>query len=982
MDNALKIDDFSFNEEVHIDQYLENEILVQKFDVNINQIKLTTSIKRKIVILCYNLFIDGEFIANSCDLIVFAKNIVATNNARINLSGLNAKHNADKKASREGKNGDNPNGANADNIDPTGKPYELNGFNGGNIELYVGNIEGELKLISNGGNGGKGQDGDEGINGRNGLSFPAFQGRPKVITIVNGCRLFIGEDGLPAGKNGNGANGGKGGNSGSIYITKPFNNVSFEQFAGKGGIEGIGAKKITKGGIGGIGYPRNAYNFIYHNQITNWVNKYGYTASEYSVKLYNDKDFYNSELNGKDLSSENGQLGIDGKKGSDGEKGILDNDNHHYSLVNHLPASYFRILILEAEFLYINNDFENAKNILEFILEINLYINTSKIEQFESSKLTAYLEDEPLANFKPLFDKTSIYYNQLNQNLDFFGNATNYVSLIDSEFIGEKISKLHPVLIEFKNYANSIFYKFDSVASLEKVNKLIADGNSKTIGELLIQNNNLSKRLTELNKEILVRQNEVSKFKNRILQKENAFKRAVESAKDGCDLKGTLLTITKLVSVAVTISSGIGAIGGAASVLSDSSKLLDDFTDIIGKKNPGFDLDSWSEVFNDGGENSILEKVKKIQSKGNDFKSSVGIISDFVGNGNSDKPNNELVAIQFNPDKTEGFNKEDFINQMKGFIVDFPEAKVYQDEVLSFIDYCDITNQKRIEFTSVFLNIIQNIAKIDSLNVINTKLNSQQFITDQTKIPYSLKILFLDSYINAKIFFLKLLYLQNKALSYFTLEKNVFSSKFYKKDIQAYANDGILNNEQLLINYLVNEGFSRNKDSTIIPLRVTSEKYPLSFDSFILGDDSKVHKLLFSLEPKANVLADYREVFIKSIKINIDGITTNSGKLKLNIKHLGNSYFIKADTNNSIYFSHKPVVRTLTFDIKENNQHSEFSSIIGDYLIGGKKPFVELSPFANWELTIDGNLFINDGLNLDNVKQIELDFEFFHKPTA
>lgn len=982
MDNALKIDDISLNEEVHIDQYLENEVLVQKFDVNINQIRLTSGVKKKIVILCYNLFIDGEFIANSCDIIIFARNIIATNNAVINISGLDAKQNAQKKQAREGKNGDNPDGSNADNIDPTGNPYQINGFDSGNLNIYTENIDGTLKILANGGNGGKGQDGDEGLNGRDGLSFPAYQSRPKVFTIVNGCRLFVGEDGLSAGKNGDGANGGNGGNGGSISICTTNNpSLTFENKGGVGGEKGLGEKSLTKGGKAGFGTSYLAFKFIYGNEITNWVHKYGYVASDYSIKLANDKDFYNSEFNGKDRSAEIGILGNDGINGIDGENGNLKDDLHIYEILDLVPSSFYRIIILEAEFFYINNEFEKANSTFSWLLELYQFIKASDISFFNCSQFSGYLSDERISNYISLFNKSRIYYNQLSQNLDFFGNATNFVSLIDSEFIGDKINQLYPTLKDFKNYANAIFVSIENSQPIETVNKAIADANSKTIGELLIQNGSLNKRLGELNKEVNNRQNEVSKFKNRILEKEVAFKRAVESSKDGCDLKGTLMTITKLVTIAVTISSGIGTIGAAASLLSDSSKLLDDFTDLVGEKSPGFDLDSWSEVFNDGSDNSILERVKKIQSKGNDFKDSVGIISNFIDNNGTGTNKNELVAVQFNPDNSNGFNKEEFINQMKGFIGDFPEAKIYQDEVISFIDYCDITNQKRVEFTSVFLNIIQNISKIDSLNIVNTQLNKQQFITDQTKIPYSLKILFLDSYIAAKIFFLKLLYLQNKALSYFTLEKNDFSSKFYKKDIQAFANDGILNNEQLLINYLVNEGFSRNKDRTVIPVKVTKEKYPISFDSFIVGSDDKVHKLLFSLEPKGNVLADYKEVFIKSIKINIDGISTNSGKLKLNIKHLGNSYFIKADTNKSIYFSHKPVVRTLTYDIKENHQHSEFSNIIGDYLIGGKKPFVELSPFANWELTIDGNLFINEGLNLDNVKEIELDFEFFHKPT-
>jgi len=985
MENALQLEDFSLDDDVHIDRFIQDQLLVQKVDVILNDVKLTSGIKTRLVILCYNLTIDGEFIANSCDLVVFCRNVIAKNGAVINVSGSNAKQNAEKKISRAGKNGDNPDGSHADNLDPLNNPYDILGEDAGTVTLHAEKIIGSLKIVANGGNGGKGQDGDEGVNGRDGLSFPHYLGYkfveianqyvpPKLGLGAGHFYVYTGEDGLPAGNNGDGALGGRAGNGGGINISIEKVECIIENNGGVGGPGGYGGKADTIGGKKGECTPWESFKgrvgFLHSGFIS---------VTEYAEKLAGDENYYYSEFSAKDRSTEHGKIGIDGEKGKDGTPGVYSDKVDYLSLVNYLPSSYFRILLLEAEFFYINGQYNNAELLLQWLLRIYEYVTTVAVKKFTSSKLSPYLDDEFTGDFNSIFSKAAIYYNQLSQNLDFFGNTTNYVHLLEAEFLGDKISELYPVISKFKEYINEVLSRDHKTSAIEKTSRLLIDNNAITISELAIQNTRSSEKLSDLNNEILKRQNEVSSFKKRILDKELKFKSAIEHAKAGCNLAGALMTITKLVSVAVTISSGIGATGSAVSVLSDFPTLLSDFSKLAGEKKPGLDLDSWNDIFNDGGDASILKRVKNLQEKGKDFKDSVAVISNFIKQADSETKNDEIVAIRFNPDNTNSFNKEEFVDQMKIFVKDFPTALEYQAEVLSFMDYCDITNQKRVELTSVFLSIMQNVYRIDSLQVVNTKLYVDKLLIDQTKTPYGLKVLFLDSYVNAKLLLLKLLYLQNKALSYFTLEKSAFSSKFYKKDIDAYAADGIVQNKKILIDNLVGEGFGRTLERTIQPIKLTDTKYPISFQSFIDGDENGVHKLLFTIEPMSSVLADYKEVFVQKIKISIDSITTKGGNLIVKIKHMGNACFIKADTNKSINFSHNPVKMKISYKISDNQ--SPFVSVTGDYLIGGKKPYVELSPFASWELVIEEGETntINEGLSVKDVKAINLDFEFYHR---
>ncbi|QIL37874.1 hypothetical protein G7074_00365 [Pedobacter sp. HDW13] len=286
MPAIIKTDDYLHNEEIQIDSFLDNELLIQEFNLRLNNIDLSTKaesikkgIKQKIVFLCYNLYIDGTFQVHGADLLIFCRNIYANNNAIIDTSGNDALEKALQKGSRKDKNGDNPDGDDADNKRPDGILYDINGQNGGNVEIYSENISGQLKIITNGGNGNDGQNGDFGLDGRNALSFPTYKKLEQQSILYSGqyiegefggayvkdyirFSIFKGEDGTRPGNGGKGADGGNGGNGGRIDVyNHSSSDIVIESKPGKGGTGGKGGKYLddktnnfrrTHGGIGGV----------------------------------------------------------------------------------------------------------------------------------------------------------------------------------------------------------------------------------------------------------------------------------------------------------------------------------------------------------------------------------------------------------------------------------------------------------------------------------------------------------------------------------------------------------------------------------------------------------------------------------------------------------------------------------------------------------------------------------------------------------
>lgn len=965
-----------------VDDYLPDHILIQSHTFAIgNDFTFADIPGKHIVILSNILYVNGKFKNQGKNLTVFCNELICGTDALIDISGLDGEVIPFPQTSNF--EGDHPNGTDADNIDPNGQPYKINGQNAGICTLYFSKFTGQLQVVAKGGDGATGEEGGPAGNGRDGR---------------DGDRDQNGGDGIPPGTNGNGAIGGNGGNgglinlgttvplvedastplSGEYKICYPQGHIRSQIIMGNGGTGGKGGNVPANGGRGGTG------GLVEH------------TEEFYSDRHSGTKTSYGPDRrpNGRDYHEILSEPGRGGDAGSMGIIGHLKRDIVFKAIAADLPSSFLRIQILKAEYYYVNNAYKEAQNIYSWISGLINWSQRPLNETVNADNFSPYLEKEPYSLAKNQYDQANLCLNRLNLGSDFFGNLNNYVTLLDSEFINDRIKTLQPFFEQFETLKNAIviqnatYQETRSSLTLQKV------ANRDKIEKLKTEINIESTVAFALNDEIILRQNQLSVKKNKLLEKEAAFKNAVEAANHGCSLLGALGAIGSVVGIIAGIASGIGAIGAAVLTMDDAFKIKNNFINNIDEVGPWIDPVKWKKVFAMGGDNNLVKQVDTLKGHLAGFDGDIKSLRDNFARG---KGNSTLVAYVYDADHPTAESKKDFVDHMKSFLdqkdgsgnLRFPEAQTYQDEALAYIDFCEEVNRKRFEFTNHFLSIVSLTNQVSQLNLDNNLITNALTVDETTKVSSTIKAIVLDSYAKSLQFALKLIYLQKKSIDYFTLYPEPFNAQLYDKGIKGTYQTYLNGNQQTLINYLDNSNTGRSKEKNIDPIEIRKEQYPLLFEAFFTGTVNaltreKVHTIMFSIAPFKNLYlgpnaANWAEIYVTAVKLTLVGVKTNGGFVSINLQHSGISQFIRTDQT-SVFFTHKPILKQCYYRIQDGNYASDFSQIVGDYVLNGQNPYVGVSPFTNWTLQIDENVPANKGLDLKNVESIELYFDFYYKP--
>jgi len=103
----------------------------------------------------------------------------------------------------------------------------------------------------------------------------------------------------------------------------------------------------------------------------------------------------------------------------------------------------------------------------------------------------------------------------------------------------------------------------------------------------------------------------------------------------------------------------------------------------------------------------------------------------------------------------------------------------------------------------------------------------------------------------------------------------------------------------------------------------------------------------------------------EDIRVWIDGVTTKSGDLIINITHTGDEIIVD-QSNNSFYFSHAPITSTFKYNIstKQILLASKYDNYNDNY--------AKVGPFTNWHISVSSGY--NEGLDMTSVTSVEIEF--------
>lgn len=957
--------------------YIPGHKLIQCYEYTIDSRTKYELENINLVILCYNLYINNDFKNHGGDITIFCRNIYGGDNASLDVSGKSSEFIAGKMSS--GTDSD-PNGPHAKNINKEVGSFanKLNAGNAGNIRIYAEKAHGKITFISNGGNGAKGQGGGDAIQNKNGIPVTAdvYQEKGDPFSIVaipepiEKTRLRArGGDGKPPTNGGDGANGGNASAAGDIII----NIETWEYFkelskAGKDGTAMISmAGEPGQGGDGGA--PGKGGSGGTGAKVYEWINP-----------MYR---FHSVGETGTDLS------GVRGNPGKNGESGNITKrkgkqfafayyGEDYQQFVFGLPSHYFRLLVLAAEDFYINNKVDKALEIIDWILFIESILKVGNNQLASSPSVYYSLEDTQ--NFEPFFSRCRTYLNQIRHGYDFFANGSNYVTLLDDDFINQTILNYRGVLKDYESLLEKSLADDYSIVSDTASSEKIKQAIQSNVDLLRSENAKLSEQLITLNAEIIKRQNEINAMQTRILLMEGAFKRAVESAANECTFEKTLATIKKLTTIGAGLAATIGGVGASAAIWTDTTALVADFFGKIQKVRPGFDTDDWKKMFEIGKDDnkdkdtSLINRVEIIKKKGKEFKDDFEAIADAIKASEPD--GNDLLSIPVPGNADVSGAKQKFIEQMKDFIGKFSEAQEYQEEVLHYFDFCDITNQKRIQFTGATLTVMLNTDSIAISESDIYSINYGLFQLNDKKLSAAAKTVIVDTYLRMRTFFVKLIYLYKKSIDFIKLENSSFSATFFTGKTAALGETYEKSLSDLVdhLNATVSPSVQSNSDN---PFEISAKNYPISFEKLKSANISDgTIAFYFSIFTDAYGMDTVREIRIISVRVYFEGASTKSSEIAFDLKHFGNSTFIKSN-NEAITFTHQPVTKPLRYSLKDKRYSDFFNKVKSKYEMANLKTdhYVGISPFSNWGIFIGKNS-INSGLNLSQLEKINIIFEY------
>ncbi|QEC78937.1 hypothetical protein [Mucilaginibacter ginsenosidivorax] len=953
----------SLNNYLIVQDYLD-EILIMAWDLSLDPLSLPNN--KSLTILAYNLTLSDNLALDQKNIFLLVNRLVLNNAPTISTGtdgrpfGGGPKLN-DKPCStvKIGPSGDNFNTALQvyEDAQPDGV---MNGRKAGNIVLNVATISGDLTLSAKGGNGGKGQ---AGADGQVGCDYEFSESIPNRLP---GIYRHEAESG------GLGAIGGWGGDGGNVTLAfadpQAINQVSLNV---SGGQQGDYGNVGQPGQHGGRAYQVFYYGYD-HGEPMPVTQPYPPSGPAPVVP-----NPVNDNLRG-------------GKAGS-----VFYEESAAYN--RYLPVEFGRLLMLKAEALYLNSreDFTECVQLLTYIMQIAPTAGaglTGNNPDCPSLYLQDYSTDR--AAWDALALKAASFLQQIGLGLDIFGHAPNYVPNLTMSFLQTNFAQVSNLIDGFEDFVKDLLNRQENLQLTVASREISVSQYDRLLSGYQDQINSGQTALIQQSQEIEQRLTTTEKLKTDLFFDDQEFRQAVRDASGGCGLPEVIQCVSAIVTVGTAAVGlwgvSVGAFGAVSHIISGISAVADApelFMTAIG-----------SEGIISGGIKDLRKEIATGEDDINTIKNAYNSIP-----GVQDPTPKSLLGVD-----VATFDKsiDKYLN--------LPAARKYKKDFHDFLDYVEVTNQKRIQLTAGVLKINKLYQDKQAAITEQNKLKGDITHVIGQQMSLSAKQAVTDLYFQTKWDIIRQIYLQNRAMAYLNPASNQIQT-YYDTSTRTLLAEVFRKNSEYLLSLSAVQ-YQRMSNADIqspysLSLNPANDKNLVSatfLNSFLAGEDDGLghrdHILHFNIDTvkldshdptSQKRISDLREVFKYVKNIRVTGVkavfrlgSAMPGELTFRLTHLGRSTITtQPNFQEPVVFVHQNAIAgPLHTALDTSSTVSSFSTLEINNLLG-----IEMgtdvayrsgvSPFASWQLRI--NESDNPGIDvpavLTKLQQIDLYFSYYYE---
>jgi hypothetical protein len=595
----------------------------------------------------------------------------------------------------------------------------------------------------------------------------------------------------------------------------------------------------------------------------------------------------------------------------------------------------------------------------------NILANPATSEEVAS--LLSYLTQYDATNQSKwafLKQKAAGYKGQINLGLDIFGNPHNYAPNLSADYITSIINQAIPLVNGFSNYIEKLVKDQRKLENQHIKNDLNEAQCKRTIRQLNDDIANYRQMITVLQKEINVRFIVIEEMKANLVGDDNEFRKDIEDSTGGCKLE----TVIHFLTAVVAIVSAIYTCGATAYAAYKSiGPVIDDLQS----------ADTLNEI------KDALKGVQDISKEMDDVNSNLKKFQDAY--------KQLAIPITKTPDSLIAVDKEKFDKTIDQFL-NLPSAQIYKTDFHEFLDYVDLTNQKRKELTSILLSLNNAYQTVKLLTDQLDNLKATSIRTTNQQVSATDKISLYDLYYKTKWYVIQAIYLQNKAIAYQYAKEA--ASHYDDISFEALQADSFKSNIQLLTN-LDRSTFSYVDENELRPLSVNFGDFPRSFANFLKVRELNSEKYFsFEFTIKAPLISgiindhenaklmqlestfptNLRNIKVMGVLLAIKSSAAKKQKLLIRLSHHGNSTVTTtAQFQGQKLYMHSPKQVNITTEVEMSPKAPTFEPGKKINLVGGtlgvtQNTALGVSPFATWTLDI----FMSDNQGLTQNKVIDM----------